>query len=146
MAVSGCRRRESVKATLLEMLGINGDARHNQSIDGQSIKGLLENPAATIDRSLYWHYPHYHAGGDGPYSAVRNGNYRLIEYHEDKSVRLYDLANDIGEQTDLVKEMPKQVDTLRSQLHRWRASVSAQMPTINTDYDPKRAGNKKKPK
>ena len=54
--------------TLLELLGINGDAEHNQSIDGQSIKRLLENPAATIDRSLYWHYPHYHAGGDGPYS------------------------------------------------------------------------------
>ena len=132
--------------TLLEMLGINGDAGHNESIDGQSIKRLLENPAATIDRSLYWHYPHYHAGGDGPYSAVRNGNYRLIEFHEDKSVRLYDLANDLGEQTDLAQEMPKKVDALRSQLHQWRVSVSAQMPTINPDYDPKRAGNKKKPR
>ena len=132
--------------TLLEMLGITGDARHNESIDGQSIKRLLVNPAAKLDRSLYWHYPHYHAGGDGPYSAVRNGNYRLIEFHEDKSVRLYDLVNDLGEQTDLAQEMPKKADALRSQLHQWRVSVSAQMPTINPGYDPKRAGNKKKPK
>ena len=132
--------------TLLEMLGIKGDAKHNRSIDGQSIKRLLENPTATIDRSLYWHYPHYHAGGDGPYSAVRAGNYRLIEFHEDKSVRLYDLSNDIGEQKDLAQAMPTRVDALRSQLHQWRVSVAAQMPTVNPDYDPKRAGNQKKRK
>ena len=54
-----------------------------------------------IDRNLYWHYPHYHAGGDSPYSAIRSDSFRLIEFHEDDSVQLYNLANDIGEQNDL---------------------------------------------
>ena len=130
--------------TLLEMLGINGDAKHNRSIDGRSIKPLLEDPNASIDRNLYWHYPHYHAGGDGPYSAVRAGNFRLVEFHEDQSVQLFDLAKDLGEQTDLAAAMPKQVDALRKQLHQWRESVAAQMPTPNPNYDPKRAADQKR--
>ena len=85
-------------------------------------------------------------GGDGPYSAVRNGNYRLIEFHEDNSVRLYNLADDIGEQTDLAPAMPRKAAALRSQLHQWRKSVAAQMPTMNPDYDPQRADSQKKSK
>ena len=125
--------------TLLEMLGINGDVKHNRSIDGRSLKPLLEDAHATIERDLFWHYPHYHAGGDGPYGAVRSGDFRLIEFHEDMSVRLYDLSKDIGEQTDLSNAMPKKAENLRQRLHQWRESVAAQMPTVNPDYDPERA-------
>lgn len=132
--------------TLLDLLKIKGDPKHNQSIDGRSIQRLLKDPSARIDRSLYWHYPHYHAGGDGPYSAIRDGKYRLIEFHEDSTVRLYDLAKDIGEKTDLAQTMQKKADALRSQLHQWRKAVGAQMPTINPDYDPKRANLLKKRK
>jgi arylsulfatase A len=130
--------------TLLEMLGANGDAKHNRDIDGQSIKPLLEDPTATIGRSLFWHYPHYHAGGDGPYSAIRSGDYRLIEFHEDESVQLFNLATDSGEQNDLTRAMPDRADALRSQLHQWRKSVGAQMPTLNPDYDPTQASTVKK--
>ncbi len=127
--------------TLLEVTGATGDDNHNRSIDGKSITGLLRNPATRLDRKLFWHYPHYHAGGDGPYSAVRDGNYRLIEFHEDDSVRLYDLDKDIGEQHDLSQTHPETTASLRATLHRWRASVDAQMPTANPDYDPEQATN-----
>jgi arylsulfatase A-like enzyme len=125
--------------TLLEISGVKGDRHHNASVDGQSLVPLLRDPNRGIDRELYWHYPHYHAGGDGPYSAVRNGNFRLIEFHEDSTTRLYDLSVDLGEQTDLSSKLSAKRDQLRNSLHRWRESVGAQMPTPNPDYDPARA-------
>lgn len=130
--------------TLLEITGATGDDDHNRSVDGRSITGLLSNPATTFDRPLFWHYPHYHAGGDGPYSAVRDGPYRLIEFHADSSVRLYDLNQDIGEQHDLAQALPEQTASLLGTLRRWRQSIDAQMPTPNPDYDPTRATEVKK--
>lgn len=134
--------------TLLEMAGAKGDAKHNEHVDGKSLVPLLRDPAKKMDRKLFWHYPHYHAGGDGPYSAVRDGRYRLIQFHEDQSLRLYNLETDIGEQTDLSKTEPAKAKRLLTDLVNWRKSVDAQMPTENPDYDPakasKVAGKKKK--
>lgn len=121
--------------TLLEMTGMQSSA----TVDGRSIVPLLHDVNATLDRNLYWHYPHYHAGGDGPYSAVRSGAFRLIEFHEDGRTVLYDLVTDIGEQTNLALTMPNKAIQLQNDLRRWRESVQAQMPTPNPDYDPKRA-------
>ncbi|MGB7346873.1 MAG: sulfatase [Pirellulaceae bacterium] len=130
--------------TLLELLNINGDATHNQSVDGRSLSPLLGNPSAKLNRNLYWHYPHYHAGGDGPYSAVRSGNYRLIRFYEDDSVRLFDLGNDIGEQTDLSSEQPEKTRQLAADLDQWLASVDAQLPTKNPKFDAERQSIVKK--
>lgn len=107
--------------------------------DGLSIVPLLHDSTAKLNRSLYWHYPHYHAGGDGPYSAVRSGRYRMIEFHEDNSLRLYDLDTDPGEQKDLATQMPARTAQMKSDLTRWRTSVGAQMPTPNPNFDPTRA-------
>lgn len=103
--------------------------------DGLNIVPLLKDSSAEFDRNLYWHYPHYHAGGDGPYSAVRSGHYRLIEFHEDNSVQLYDLANDIGEQTNLAAKLPERTAQLKADLERWRISIAAQMPITNPNFD-----------
>ncbi len=124
--------------TILEVSGAAGDAPHNAGIDGRSLVPLLRDPSASIDRQLYWHYPHYHAGGDSPYSAVRAGSWRLIEFHEDDSIRLYNLADDLGETTDLAEKQPDVARRLRADLHAWRDEVNAQLPTPNPDYDPAR--------
>lgn len=117
----------------------SSDDRINQeTTDGQSLVSLLRDPNATLERDLFWHYPHYHAGGDGPYSAIRSGDYRLIEFHEGQSVRLYDLASDLGELNDLAVQMPEKAVSLRTKLHRWRTSIGAQMPMVNPNHDPSR--------
>ena len=39
---------------------------------------------------LFWHYPHYQhyqKGGATPYSAIRKGDFKLIEFLADKNVR-----------------------------------------------------------
>jgi len=97
---------------------------------------VLERPTAPLGReAIYWHYPHYHPGGATPYSAVRAGNWKLIEFYEDLHVELYNLADDIGESRDLAAAQPQITDRLRNRLHAWRQSVGAQMPTPNPNYD-----------
>ena len=125
--------------TLLEIAGAHGDATQSNPIDGMSILSLLKDPNTQLNRNLYWHYPHYHAGGDSPYSAVRSDSWRLIEFHENNAVELYDLLKDSGEQEDLAAALPLRVRQLRKELNVWRESVDAQMPTPNPNYDPARA-------
>ncbi|TWU40541.1 sulfatase [Novipirellula artificiosorum] len=115
--------------TIAEIAGVATDSL---TLDGQSLTPLLRNTSTTLERDLFWHYPHYHAGGDSPYSAIRSGNFRLIEFYEDHSVRLYDLAQDVGEQDDLSSTNPEKTMQLSNQLHQWLASVGAQMPTPNS--------------
>jgi arylsulfatase A len=122
--------------TVLEMAGVQ-----QQSVDGASLGPLLKNGGSTRgwpNRPLFWHYPHYHPGGATPYSAIRYDNWKLIEFHEDKRVELYNLARDPEEKTDLSKQEPSRVEDLRKRLHKWRTDVGAQMPEVNPDYDPKR--------
>ncbi len=124
--------------TFLEAAGIEGDVRHNADMDGVSLVSVFKNPAQAIDRDLFWHYPHYHAGGDGPYSAVRSGDWRLVEFHEDGALELYNLRHNLSESVNLAARYPKKVVELKSKLFRWRDSISAQMPTPNPNFDPER--------
>jgi arylsulfatase A-like enzyme len=125
--------------TLLEIAKAQGDKEHNSHVDGRSLVALLRDPDAKLNRDLYWHYPHYHAGGDSPYGAIRSGKWRLVEFYEDDSVELYDLSKDIGEQNNLAAKMRSQADQMLAKLHAWRKSIDAQMPTANPNYDPNRA-------
>ncbi len=111
--------------TLLELTEL--PRRPEQHLDGVSLVPLLQEPDATIDRdALYWHYPHYSNQGGFPGGAIRSGNLKLIERFEDGRVHLFDLSIDPGEQNDLASERPKEVATLRNQLHQWYQSVDAQ--------------------
>src|SRR5205085_12150311 len=103
--------------------------------DGLSLVGLLRQEAAIKERALFWHYPHYHPGGATPYSAVRAGDWRLVEFFEDNRVELYNLKDDISEQHDLATSNLQVRDKLLTQLHSWRKQVGAQLPTPNPDFD-----------
>ena len=45
-------------------------------------------------------------------SAIRSGDYRLVEFFEDDSIELYNLAKDIGETNDLAASHPDVLDKL----------------------------------
>jgi arylsulfatase A len=120
--------------TMLEMAGVQADAP--QVVDGESLVPLLQQTGGLTRDTLYWHYPHYHPGGATPYSAIRQGDFKLIEFFEDQHVELYNLQDDIGEQHDLAEKLPDQAQALRTKLAAWRSQVGAQLPTPNPDYDP----------
>ena len=119
--------------TMLEMAALR--LRPKQHVDGVSLVPLLKGRDKTDREAIYWHYPHYHGSGNRPSGAVRAGDYKLIEWYEDKSIELYNLKNDIGEQNDLTKKMPEKAAQLLSMLHGWRRQVNAKMPTSEPRKD-----------
>lgn len=110
--------------TMLEMAGI--EPMPEQHMDGKSLVPLLKGEQM-IRGPLYWHYPHYGNQGGSPSSAVRKGNYKLIEFHRDNRTELYNLTRDIGERHNLAREKPELATELRQMLHNWRDSVNARM-------------------
>jgi arylsulfatase A-like enzyme len=114
--------------TVLEILGAdNGQAKIAET-DGVSLLPLLTRAGRLSRDAVYWHYPHYNPIGGFPYGAVRQGDWKLIEFYEDGHTELYNLRDDIGETTDLATAKPEIASTLTEKLHRWRTSVKAQMP------------------
>ncbi len=99
--------------------------------DGVDLRSLLQNPAATLDReALYFHYPHYYATTT-PVSAVRMGEWKLLEYFETGRTELFNLRMDPSEQKDLSTRETARVSALRAKLDRWRDDVGAQLPRPN---------------
>jgi arylsulfatase A-like enzyme len=115
--------------TMLEMAGL--PAKPEQHVDGVSLVPLLRQTGSTVARAIYWHYPHYGNQGGSPGSAVRIGDWKLIEFFEDHRLELYNLKNDLGEQHNLAVEQGKRAAGLHEKLKAWRAAVGARMPSPN---------------
>jgi arylsulfatase A len=79
--------------TILEMLGLKYDRK---KIDGKSLTRLVKGKK--MDRGpIYWHFPHYNNHGmQSPGGAIRDGDCQLLEYFENGTVQLFNLARDIG--------------------------------------------------
>lgn len=107
--------------------------------DGLSLAPIIMDPKSKLNRKeLYWHYPHYHGSGLGPQGAIRDGNYKLIEWFEKSidnefgSLELYDLKNDEGERNNLIDSLPDLTIKMYDKLKKWRSNVGAQeMEKIN---------------
>ena len=71
--------------TIMEMAGLKPQLP--LPIDGVSFTTALRGKPQ--DRgALYWHYPHYGNQGNAPTAAVREGDWKLIEWHEDGRLEL----------------------------------------------------------
>ena len=119
--------------TILSMVG------SPESI-GKDKEGVDISPLAqgeTMDRGpIYWHFPHYsNHGMQSPGGAIRDGDYKLLEYFENGTVQLYNLKDDIDEQNDLSKIEIEKTKELKEKLHQWRKDVGAKMMEPNPDYD-----------
>jgi len=122
--------------TMLELAGL--PLRPRQHVDGTSFVPLLEGRKMTRG-PIYWHYPHYGNQGGAPGGAVRDGDWKLIEWYEDGRLELFNLRDDIGEQKNLAAAMPEKARELQKMLADWRRSVGAQMPMRK---EPTRPGGK----
>ena len=132
--------------TILQMANAKGDPKHNAGVDGLSLVPLLKQQQQGLSRdALFWHYPHYY-NTTSPVSSVRAGPWKLLEFHEDMHVELYNLQGDLGEQKDLAAQQPERAGQLRQRLHAWRQAVDAQMPVPNPDYGKKKGPGKPKAK
>ena len=70
-----------------------------------------------------------------PGGAIRDGDYKLIEYFENGSVQLFNLKDDIGELNDISKIEIEKTKDLKLKLKNWREKVKARMMKKNPNYD-----------
>lgn len=118
--------------TLLEVAGV--ELMPHQHIDGESFYDVLLGEETERKNPIFWHYPHYGNQGGTPYSAIREGNHKLIYFYEDESCALYNLLEDIGEKHNLAEE---KIDLCRSMLQKlkdWIVEVDGEIPIINPQY------------
>ncbi len=114
----------------------------SQPADGADISPLLQGRSIP-ERAIFWHYPLYLQGrgltirlpNGGTYSwrgfpstAMRRGNWKLIEFHETDTVALYDLQNDPGERKNVANRHPELTARLRAELDAWQAATKAPVP------------------
>ncbi|MGC6466940.1 MAG: sulfatase [Akkermansiaceae bacterium] len=122
--------------TFLELAG----ARIDPKLDGVSLLPALHGETMP-ERAIFWHFPAYLQGyskGSGsaskyfrttPCGVIRKGDWKLIQYFEDNSLELYNLANDLSETTNLAKENPDKAEELFEELQEWQAKTKAPIPT-----------------
>lgn len=109
------------------------------SIEGGSLVPLLQhNGAGEVERphaALVFHFPHYQAG-DGPHTALRDGDWKLIRFDVPSTTKLFDLSQDIAEQQDLAVEHPERVRQMTAALDHYLAEIGADLAEPNPQYDP----------
>jgi len=111
--------------TLLDLLDINKP--DSLLIDGISVKSSFEGKNQNRG-SIFWHYPHYPNQGGRLAGAIREGDYKLIEFFDNNTVELYNIKKDISEKHDLSKIDTERTATMLKKLQDWRVSVKAKMP------------------
>ncbi|MEQ1624224.1 MAG: sulfatase [Sediminibacterium sp.] len=123
--------------SILAMAGIK-NPKLVQSIDGKSFLPILNNPSLQDStRSLVWHYPNKWIPNDGPginyFSAIRQGNWKLVYNQRNGKKELYHLSQDLGETNDLANDYPNKVQALSQeltqQLIQWKAKMPIEIST-----------------
>ncbi len=130
--------------TILDALGI--PRPEGLELDGESFVPILKGTASSLKRqALYWHFPAYlerYSTTIGPFrttpaSAIRLGDWKLIEFFEDRRLELYHLGTDLSESNDRSEEEPERVLELLRELHRWRLETNAPIPErLNPEFNP----------
>ena len=84
------------------------------ALDGVDLVPLLVEGKALPERTLFWRYRKQ--------KAVRKGPWKLLVI--EGSVKLFNLAEDIGEKNDLAGDKPRMVAELKAELAAWEKEVS----------------------
>jgi arylsulfatase A-like enzyme len=123
--------------TFCEWAGVSA-SKLPKVVEGGSLVKVIADGKGEVKRprdGLVFHFPHYQ--GDTPHSGIIVGDLKLMKFYEDNHVLLFDLSQDLREQTDLSKKRPEDTAKLDKQLTEYLKAVDAQMPSPNPKYDPK---------
>ncbi len=126
--------------TILEMLGLEPQA--GQEFDGTSIVPALRG--SQLDReAVFCYFPHQTGVPDAtpPSVYVRRGDWKLIRFFFDGEnfahrYELYNLAEDIGETTNLADSKPAKVKELDALIEGFLADSRPVLPRPNPAYNP----------
>jgi arylsulfatase A-like enzyme len=103
-----------------------------QDIEGVSLVPLLRQTDSKVDRafdSLVFHYPHYNlVGMSEPHSAIRFGDYKLVNFPVSDRQLLFNISKDIGESEDLSSEKADLVSLMKNKMETYLSEVGAERP------------------
>ncbi|MEN8661729.1 MAG: sulfatase [Lentimonas sp.] len=94
-----------VGATVVELARLQRD----EALDGENIFELLKYPAVAAARPLFWRFWGQAAMRLGDWKYLRAGTHEF----------LFNLADDISEQNNLIKSEPERVASMRAQWSEW---------------------------
>lgn len=100
--------------TFAEIAGTEIAADHQ--LDGLSITSVLFAGKSLPQRQVFFGYEPKLG------TAMRDGDWKMI-VKQDKA-QLFNLANDLGEQTDLAARYPDRVTSMRSAIERWKQETT----------------------
>ncbi len=105
----------------------------NIELDGLSLSPALtpSREKKLEQRDLYWHKADERPTSTGDYvsSAIRSGDYKLLDFYKQNRIELYDLSKDEGERVNLAEQMPELTSELMKKLDDWRKDVKAIIKT-----------------
>ena len=116
-------------------LGLN-HLKLNHNLDEKDGIDLSNLSSKKIKRDyILWHFPHYHGSLWRPGSAIRNGDWKLLKFYEENKLELYNLKNDLGEETDLSVKYPLIVKKLSNKMDEILIEMNGKLPTINKNLN-----------
>jgi arylsulfatase A-like enzyme len=123
--------------TFLEFAGVPSPASY--ILDGESLAPLMIGSSGALKRDAIFHFfPCYLAAGLGqwrgtPVAAVMTGDWKLMEFLEDKHLELYNLKDDLSEKINLAGTEPERAKALQERLHAWQREIKAPVLKPNTN-------------
>jgi len=122
-------------------------------LDGLNLSSLIATGSDErfAARPIYQYSPFYDLNwGLTPCASIRVGDTKLIEFFGDRfdaahqyvpgrRIEMYDLSEDLGEQTNLAETMPARRKELHAQLRAWMQEYGVPVPGSNPHYEPARA-------
>ncbi len=116
--------------TVLKILNID---YNKKEIYGKDLSNLFLKKEFKRDY-IFWHFPHYHGSLWKPGSAIRNNQWKLLEFYEDNNYELYNLYEDLGESKNLAKVYPKIVNKLSKKMNEIKLKLNANKTKVNNNY------------
>ena len=120
--------------TFLEL--VEGKAPKNQALDGVSLLPALTKNQFDSEREVFTHYPVFHH--EQPMSALRKGDWKIVENLVSGEFELFNLKYDVNEMTDLKFSYPEKSAEMKAALAKWKKDTKAQGVVPNPEFDPAR--------
>lgn len=127
--------------TALELAGAK--PAMGKTLDGESIVPVLLQKGGLSRQSIFWHFPGYLDTRAKPTTTIRKGDWKLLLFHEEwlldggwdkrhtnKSVELYNIAQDMSESKNLAMQEPDKRDELLKELLNWIETTKAPLASI----------------
>jgi len=106
----------------LAVAAAGGTLPGDRVFDGRDPLPALQGKAASPQSALHWIW---NQGRKEQWQGIREGDYKLLRATDSGPWQLFDLSQDVGEQTDLAASRPEKVKELAQHFDQWRAGIAA---------------------